>query len=105
MRTPVKTLIAAALAVAALSSAQPASAASCSGTTGTTYTNAVTSSASLVSYWRLGESSGSGACDSWGSNAGTYTGGYTLGVTGAIAGESSTAAGFNGSTGYVSVPH
>ncbi|MCP3976353.1 MAG: hypothetical protein GY720_17855 [bacterium] len=46
-------------------------------------------------HWRLGESSGTTAVDEYGSNAATYIGGVTLGVSGLIA-ESDTAAGFDG---------
>ncbi|HEX8075089.1 MAG TPA: LamG-like jellyroll fold domain-containing protein [Thermoleophilaceae bacterium] len=105
MRNPLKLILATALLGSALVGAQPAAAATCTGSTGTTYSNAITGTAGLVSYWRLGESSGTAACDSWGSNAGSYQGGYTLGRIGAIAGESDTAVAFNGSTGNVSVPH
>src|SRR2546423_12540295 len=91
-------LVAAALA---LIGAPSAAAATCTGSTGTPYSSVVTGTAGLVSYWRLGDTSGTSACDSWGSNAGTYTGGYTLGSVGAIAGEANTAATFNGSHGYV----
>ena len=58
---------------------------------------------SPVSYWRLDESSGTTAADQLGLNPGTYSGGYTLGVPGAIAGDSAVA--FNGSTGTVTVPN
>ncbi|HEU5348993.1 MAG TPA: LamG-like jellyroll fold domain-containing protein [Ktedonobacterales bacterium] len=58
-----------------------------------------------VSYWRLGEQSGTTAFDSgMGANNGTFTGGYTPGVAGAISSDTNTAVGFNGATGYVSVP-
>lgn len=58
-----------------------------------------------VSYWRLGETSGTAAADSGtGGNAGTITGGVTLGAPGAITADSNTAMTFNGSTGYVGVP-
>ena len=58
-----------------------------------------------VSYWRLGEQSGTTALDiGTGANNGTFTGGYTLGVNGAIVSDTNDAVGFNGSTGYVSVP-
>jgi hypothetical protein len=57
-----------------------------------------------ISYWRLGESSGTTAADSSsGGNPGTITGGVTLGAPGAIVGDPNTAMSFNGSTGYVSV--
>ncbi|MEA2374603.1 MAG: hypothetical protein QOD53_1066 [Thermoleophilaceae bacterium] len=105
MRSSHKLLLAAALIASALVGAPSASAATCTGTTGSTYTNAVTGTSGLVSYWRLGESSGTSACDSWGSNAGSYGGGYSLGRVGAIAGESNTAVGLDGATGTVTVPH
>src|SRR4029077_18308996 len=58
-----------------------------------------------VSYWRLGEQSGTTALDiGTGANNGAFTGGYTLGVGGAIVSDINTAGAFNGSTGYVSVP-
>ncbi len=61
--------------------------------------------AGVVGYWRLGEGSGLVACDSsGGSHSGAYQVGTTLGLAGAIAGDPDTAAGFNGSTGWVSVP-
>ena len=57
-----------------------------------------------VSYWRLGELSGTAAADSGsGGNTGTYTGGTTLGVPGAITSDTNVAAKFNGTSGYVSV--
>src|SRR5436305_386267 len=58
----------------------------------------------LVGYWRLGEATGTAACDAAGGDNGTYSGGFTLGRPGAIASDANTAAAFNGSTGYVSVP-
>ncbi|HEY4871714.1 MAG TPA: LamG-like jellyroll fold domain-containing protein [Candidatus Dormibacteraeota bacterium] len=61
---------------------------------------------SPVAYWRLGEASGTTMADASGTgNAGTYHGGYTLGQTGIIAGDSDTAVTFNGSNGYASVPN
>ncbi len=69
-----------------------------------TYSDAVAATPGAISYWRLGETSGTTAADSKGSNAGTYTGRYTLGVAGAITGDSNTATAFDGSTGYVKVP-
>ena len=50
-------------------------------------------------------SSGTTACDTVGSNTGTYQGGFTLGQTGALNGDPDTAASFNGSNGLVNVPH
>ncbi|MEA2488156.1 MAG: hypothetical protein QOF16_1810 [Actinomycetota bacterium] len=56
-----------------------------------------------VAYWRLGESAGTTAADSSGNaNTGRYLGGTTLGVTGGVA-DGNGAAGFDGSTGEVSV--
>jgi hypothetical protein len=57
-----------------------------------------------VSYWRLGESSGTSAADSKGSNTGTYTNAPTLVQPGALAGDSNTAVSFDGSNDYVRVP-
>jgi hypothetical protein len=48
-----------------------------------------------VGYWRLGESSGTTATDRAGSNNGTYDT-VTLGATGALSGDSDTAAYFDG---------
>src|SRR5947209_6135234 len=73
-------------------------------TSSSSYAQAVAGTAGLVGYWRLGDGSGSVACDSLGLNSGSYQGGVTLGVPGAIAGDSNTAAAFDGSTGNVSVP-
>ncbi|MCJ7692985.1 MAG: hypothetical protein MUO22_06170, partial [Sedimentisphaerales bacterium] len=50
-----------------------------------------------LGYWRLGESSGTTATDRAGSYNGTYSGGVTLGTTGALSGDSDTAASFDGS--------
>jgi hypothetical protein len=58
-----------------------------------------------VSYWRLGESSGTSAADSKGSNTGTYTNGPTLTQPGALAGDADTAVGLDGSNDYVNVPY
>jgi Concanavalin A-like lectin/glucanases superfamily len=57
-----------------------------------------------VSYWRLGEGSGTSAADSKGSNTGTYTNGPTLAQAGALAGDADTASGFDGTNDYVNVP-
>jgi hypothetical protein len=57
-----------------------------------------------VAYWRLGETSGTDAADTAGTNTGTYTGGVTLGQPGALAGDGNGAARFDGSSGYISVP-
>jgi hypothetical protein len=58
-----------------------------------------------LAYWRLGEASGTTAADSSGNgHAGTYMGGFTLGVPAALVGDTDTAARFNGSNGMVQVP-
>lgn len=56
-----------------------------------------------ISYWRLGEASGTTSTDSKGTNTGTYAGGVTLAQAGAI-GDGDTAALFNGSTGRSDIP-
>lgn len=69
-----------------------------------TYLETVLGTSGLLSFWRLGEAQGAAsAVDSKGTNTGTYNGGPTLGVTGAIAGEASTAVTFNGVNQWVSV--
>jgi hypothetical protein len=58
-----------------------------------------------ISYWRLGETSGTTAADSGnGGNPGAINGGVTLGVPGAVVGDANAAMSFNGSTGYVGIP-
>ncbi|MFL5782452.1 MAG: LamG-like jellyroll fold domain-containing protein [Thermoleophilaceae bacterium] len=64
----------------------------------------MTTTPGLVGYWRLGEASGTVACDSFGLNPGSYLNGVTLGVTGAIAGDPDTAAGFDGVDDRVALP-
>lgn len=60
------------------------------------------------SYWQLGDSSGSAAAtDEVDVNLGTTSGSYSnvaLGASGPLAGSSETAAGFNGTSSYVSLP-
>jgi hypothetical protein len=54
---------------------------------------------SPAAYYRLGDLSGTSAADSSGnSNTGTYNGGFSLGLVGAIAGENNAAVGFDGLT-------
>src|ERR671933_1638258 len=106
LRTPRLPIAAAAFAALVLSALPAsASAATCDVDTSSAYGNAVRSTSGLVSYWRLGESSGTSACDSYGSNAGSYQGGFALGRAGALAGDPDTAALFDGANGFVSVPH
>lgn len=57
-----------------------------------------------ASYWRLGEAGGTITYDRVGGNHGTYTGGVTLGTASLLAQDADTAATFNGTTGYVTVP-
>jgi RHS repeat-associated protein len=75
---------------------------SCS--TSSPYASAVSGTSGLISYWRLDDSTGTSACDAKGTNVGTYSGGFTLGQAGALAGDSDNASSFNGSTGKVSIP-
>ncbi len=57
-----------------------------------------------VAYWRLGERAGPAAVDATGhGHHGTYRGHPTLGLPGAIRGESDTASGFHGQE-YVEIP-
>jgi hypothetical protein len=75
------------------------------GTPPEKYTDLVKKDA--VSYWRLGDPAGATkAVDSKDGNDGTYSpGGVTLEQAGLVKGDTDTAAQFDGSTGYVSVPH
>lgn len=59
---------------------------------------------SPVSYWRLGELSGTIATDERATSNGTYAGGYTLGIADALANDANTAVDFDGASGRVSVP-
>jgi hypothetical protein len=45
---------------------------------GSPYSKAVAGTSGMVSFWRLGDASGSAACDSVGANTGAYQGGFTL---------------------------
>ena len=66
---------------------------------GTPYSSLVLSK-SPVSYWRLGESSGTSAADETGANNGTYVNTPTLGVPGLITDDSDTAFQVDGSSEY-----
>src|SRR2546429_763655 len=96
-------IVAAGVAGAALAGASSASAAGCAASS--PYAAAVTGTSGVVSYWRLGEASGTSACDAVGTNTGTYQGGYTMGQNGALNGDPDTAVAFNGSSGLATVPH
>ena len=62
------------------------------------------STGGLVGYWRLGEASGTNANDlSLPGNDGSYVAGTTLGQTGALTGDTDTAASFDGVDDHVSV--
>ena len=68
------------------------------------YEDAVLATSGLVSYWRLGASTTvATAPDSFGSNSGIPTVGFTPQVAGALAGDSDTAAQFNGFSAAVDV--
>lgn len=54
-----------------------------------------------VSYWRLGESSGTTAVDEMGANNGTYNGSPTLGATGLLTDDTDTSVDFDGTDDYV----
>ncbi|WP_430786308.1 LamG-like jellyroll fold domain-containing protein [Actinoplanes sp. G11-F43] len=76
------------------------------GASGSLYQNAVID-ARPHSYWRLNETSGGQAESSTVGNGGTDVGTYSgvnLGVPGPLAGTTSTAAGFDGSTSQVQLP-
>lgn len=70
---------------------------------GGSYYDLVSGDSALIGYWRLGESSGSSMIDSKNARVGTYSGSYTLGVTGGVQNDPNTAVGFDGSTSYGSV--
>lgn len=60
---------------------------------------------SPVSYWRLGEASGTTAADEKNVAAGSYVGGVGLAQTGALQSDTNTAASFDGSDDQVNIPH
>ncbi len=66
-----------------------------------TYSDTVSATSGLVAYHRLGETSGTAACDSAGANTGGYSGGYRLGEAGAEGG--TAAVSLNGSSGVVRI--
>ena len=57
-----------------------------------------------VGYWRLGETAGAALDTTGNAVGGSYLGGVTRGVPGALAGDSNLAARFDGTDDYVSVP-
>jgi len=62
------------------------------------YSARVLATVGLINYWRMGEASGTTLADSKGTAPATLTGGPTLGVSGAVAGDADTAASFNGTS-------
>jgi hypothetical protein len=68
------------------------------------YARAVSQTAGLAGFWRLGDASGTVACDGLGLSPGSYSGGTTLVQAGGLAGDSDTATSFDGTSGKVSVP-
>ena len=66
------------------------------------YFDTVSATTGLVSYWRMGEASGTTMADSKGTSGGTYFGSPTLGATGAVTGN--TAMQLNGSSQYATAP-
>jgi hypothetical protein len=57
-----------------------------------------------VSWWRLGEASGTRAADQMGRNTGTYNGGPSLGAVGLLASDRDRAATFDGVNDHVATP-
>jgi concanavalin A-like lectin/glucanase superfamily protein len=59
-----------------------------------------------VSWWRLGEKSGSTAADAAGTNPGTYAGGVTLGSPSLLSADTgNTAVAFDGTSGRMAIPN
>lgn len=65
------------------------------------YSTQVLSTPSLISYWRLGEGSGTLADDALGTNDGTYVNAPTLASAGLVTGEADTAVRFDGVNDHV----
>src|SRR4051812_31882847 len=102
LRVLVATLVAA-LACSAVAAASAGAAAGARPPAAPSYSAAITQTAGLVGSWPLGARAGPVA-GAVARHDGTYTGGFTLGRTGAIAASTDRAAAFNGTTGYVTVP-
>ena len=68
------------------------------------YAATVLGTAGLVSFWRLGETSGATAADSTGTNPGTYVNGVTLNAASLVTHDTDPAASFDGVNDYVTVP-
>jgi hypothetical protein len=82
----------------------PAAAQASCSTAGSSYAQAVSGTTGVVSFWRLSEASGSVACDTQGVSSGAYQPGTSLGQPGPLVGDPATATGFDGSSGWASVP-
>ena len=67
------------------------------------YAALVTTTAGLLSYWRLGDASGTAITDSFGSNPGVWSNGPAFGTAGAITGDPNTATNFDGVDDYGTV--
>ncbi len=68
------------------------------------YLSLITTDANLVSIWRMDEVSGTTFADSKGAHNAAINGGVTLGVSSTyLSGDASTAATFNGTSGYASI--
>ncbi len=68
------------------------------------YNAAVLGTAGLIDYWRLGETSGTTLADSVGGLSATAFNGVTLGASETLSSDSNSAASFDGSNDYASVP-
>ncbi len=67
------------------------------------YSSDVLATGGLAAYWRLGDSTGTVACEARGTSEGQYKGGFTLERPGLLTGDANTSARFDGATGYVKV--
>jgi hypothetical protein len=68
------------------------------------YATQVLATSGLLSYWRLGETSGTAAADSKGTRTGTYLNGTLLGGLGALTSDTNPAATLDGVNDEVSLP-
>ena len=62
------------------------------------YVDLIKATSGLIAYWRLGETSGTTAVDEMGALNGIYSGDFTLGMVGALSGDSNFAAYFGGTS-------
>ena len=74
------------------------------GPGGSAYSDTVFATSGLVSYWRLGETTGTTAADSKNTNHGTYLNGVLLTSASLLANDSDTSAWFDGLDDRVSIP-